>query len=682
MDNKTIYYYKLVSPFIEDITKNCKLTVNDIDSNFFNLKCLEIKDGYIDDNKQELVLERFSGDTVNVDISSIYEAIKNSMSGDTNNHTYDLDVSYSIESGSVIMTWTSLTPDASGNTKHEIVIDGLLTRMNASGSPVSTVITDGTLRGNGTATKPLRLNPVEVTGHYRPVKSVIDLTSGDTLPTSGVACGDRFLSYEAGSPYGYLYDDCAVEKIKCILSADTSNEWRVPTKDDWDLMLNSLEPCQYQNHNEVKCHACLGKYAGALLKSSVDWKESPASGESAGCLICDCGTDCGCSGSGDTLSTVTVNPAGIGYNNFDVYPAGWGDHGEKPLHVGEEAAFWTDSYIGDDILQDKYDKIFRYDTSMVEQDSLCPDGFASLRLVKDYNGNNAYGVEEILGNSYTTSVFTPKHNINVNQVWMDSNLMKVPEGCEDHCVLPSSGDSEMHLKKVYYVNEFNGCSWDRKALVEGDVIVVNSGINGDAENSEYVVVTDADGNQALKNTDDLVYNRLMNTVSSITDSLSGAITSINSEIEALSGANDVEKVERIAADSALTDDIEAIKKAAGLDSEGNYVSDSADTILSASTSLADADKKLSDEAKALDKRINSEMTIFGSLFETVANSVTAISGAVDDEKARAISAETAIDSQLIVNGNYDLSGGTLTLGTKNADTPNIIIQWDSNYGEI
>ncbi len=31
-------FYKLVSPHSEDVTKNCRLTVNEIDSNFLNLK--------------------------------------------------------------------------------------------------------------------------------------------------------------------------------------------------------------------------------------------------------------------------------------------------------------------------------------------------------------------------------------------------------------------------------------------------------------------------------------------------------------------------------------------------------------------------------------------------------------------------------------------------------------------
>ena len=38
-----LYFYKLVSPYPEDVTKNCKLTINEIDSNFLTLKDNDIK---------------------------------------------------------------------------------------------------------------------------------------------------------------------------------------------------------------------------------------------------------------------------------------------------------------------------------------------------------------------------------------------------------------------------------------------------------------------------------------------------------------------------------------------------------------------------------------------------------------------------------------------------------------
>ena len=38
-----IYYYKLISPYADDVTKNCKLSINEIDSNFFSLEEYDIK---------------------------------------------------------------------------------------------------------------------------------------------------------------------------------------------------------------------------------------------------------------------------------------------------------------------------------------------------------------------------------------------------------------------------------------------------------------------------------------------------------------------------------------------------------------------------------------------------------------------------------------------------------------
>ena len=42
--SKGIYYYKLQSNYKEDVTKDCKLTINEIDHNFVTLKDADIKD--------------------------------------------------------------------------------------------------------------------------------------------------------------------------------------------------------------------------------------------------------------------------------------------------------------------------------------------------------------------------------------------------------------------------------------------------------------------------------------------------------------------------------------------------------------------------------------------------------------------------------------------------------------
>ena len=68
-----IYYYKLVSGYDNDVTKNCKLTVNEIDSNFFNLKSVDIKEFHLED--YNLVLTRNNGERLVVDIKPLFDAI-------------------------------------------------------------------------------------------------------------------------------------------------------------------------------------------------------------------------------------------------------------------------------------------------------------------------------------------------------------------------------------------------------------------------------------------------------------------------------------------------------------------------------------------------------------------------------------------------------------------------------
>ena len=52
--NNGLYYYKLVSEYPNDITKNCKLTINEIDQNFKTLKDNDIKSAeYVKDEEHE-----------------------------------------------------------------------------------------------------------------------------------------------------------------------------------------------------------------------------------------------------------------------------------------------------------------------------------------------------------------------------------------------------------------------------------------------------------------------------------------------------------------------------------------------------------------------------------------------------------------------------------------------------
>ena len=78
---KGLYFYKLASPYSEDVTKDCKLTVNEIDHNFITLKDSIIdsekklseqlvSDFILDNEKGQLTIELYDGKTLTVNVSN------------------------------------------------------------------------------------------------------------------------------------------------------------------------------------------------------------------------------------------------------------------------------------------------------------------------------------------------------------------------------------------------------------------------------------------------------------------------------------------------------------------------------------------------------------------------------------------------------------------------------------
>lgn len=63
-----ITYYKTQSPYRGDLTKNCSLNGNEIDSNFLNLEGRDIKNVQLDENTLRIGL--YNGNTFNVDLGS------------------------------------------------------------------------------------------------------------------------------------------------------------------------------------------------------------------------------------------------------------------------------------------------------------------------------------------------------------------------------------------------------------------------------------------------------------------------------------------------------------------------------------------------------------------------------------------------------------------------------------
>ena len=533
---KGLYFYKLNSPYSEDVTKNCKLTINEIDSNFLSLKDEDIASAEFDKKSKSLVLTRNNGEQLIVDLSDV---------------TYDLNVETSCsadEGASITISYDGADGNKTVTFDHIVTVDNL---RSVIGSDLLTkVITDGTLKGDGTISSPLGLSGTEKSGMIAPVKGRLDLTKGGKLPEVA-KLGTRYITIEYVNDYGYLYNGEALAKITESLEKEGKG-WRVPTKADFDVLLNSIEPCDYQNHNSAKCHIDLGLVAGKYLKTECGWLGEPD---------CECTSTApmtGCSVQDQVSSEDTdyvegeqnieitdepnLNPES--YQGVDKYGMGILPSGNAILdafnrpqanYFKEKSFFWTSTHVHGDIDQDVYVKVFDWNKTTVSQAAECPSPYYSVRLVKDYDGSNYFDSEYIDGVLYKTILF-PKSR----QVWLATNYAK-NEGFETSgvpMITDVNNGEVLEKRKALFVNEWNGEYWEKRALNEGETVVVENPCfdsEGDQvrtvcwldqegvkhcvdvtipketqSNVEYRVYTTDGCNKELVNTDDIVVERIVN----------------------------------------------------------------------------------------------------------------------------------------------------------------------------
>ena len=492
-----LYFYKLVSPFAEDVTKDCKLTVNEIDHNFITLKKSDISDFHFDDNNMFLVLETKGGDVYKADISHF---------------TKDVKVVYDKQNGII-----EIHHDGKVD-----VIDELITKENISKEIKTNIHTDGTLIGNGSTTSPIGLTSTEKTSSFKSAIKVIDKTKGCNLPTSDYnALGDRYITYENFNEYGYLYNyPCALKFVQ-----DIKTDWRIPTKTDWDNMLNAIEVCnEDKNHDVTSCNNVLGKLAGKLLKSKDGWVKSNDCTHYCPCdddmcstsdIIDDCDDNC----IDDCYpKPKPINPIGVDSYGMRILPSGYGDGGMMMDYFSRRAKFWTSTEIQ---ITNMYVKRFDFDKSGVVQVVDNPKALASVRLVKDYDGTNYLPIETIGGINYKCILMPAENTKHGFLIWMGSNLAT---SSKKYCpVIPNNGDFQSS-KKVYYINEWNGFDWIKKELKHGDSLVINFGPDGD-RNAEYRLI---DG--VLVNVKKDIISDVENKYDDAIDDLNGRVTVIEGDI--------------------------------------------------------------------------------------------------------------------------------------------------------
>lgn len=517
-----LYFYKLVSPYKDDATKDCKLTVNEIDHNFLSLKDADIKSASLDSTSNTLILKRNDGETIDADLNGILDAVDAKIDGITR----DLEVEYDEVEGVINISYND----------EKVVISGLLTKENTKFDDpndirkglLSRVYVDGSIVGEGTKLNPIGISPLEKSGNFRPADSLIDVVNGEKIPQEeDREVGERFVTREFIDYYGYLYNF----KGAMMINEEVQNGgWRIPTKEDWDSVLNAIEPCdEYRNHDSLTANVTLGRYAGSLLKSVDEWEESSDKGE-----VVEIKEECIYE-----PKKIVISPKGVDEFGMTLRPAGYADGADVAEYYSKRGYFWTQSQISE---TDVYVKRFDFDKSGVVQTVESPCSYFSIRLMKEYDGENYSPVTTINGETFETVLLpTLKKNESgetevTYTIWTTKNVDFGEERFKP--MLPNNGEGG-NGEIAYYINEWNGTDWDKKRLYEGESISI---VNGkDDEGTNLYMMVDGELVNLVDNISSSVYDKIESALTSIEDELEvvSDIANTNSErIEELSGTTE------------------------------------------------------------------------------------------------------------------------------------------------
>lgn len=516
-----LIYYKLDAEnhgYTGDITKNCGLRGEEIDGNFNFLRGYDIKSINFDE-KNNLYLTRLNGE--------ILVARPKEMEEDV---TPEYNFSYDPETGELKI----VTPSG-----EEIIVDGF----NVSPE----VYHDATMDGAGQQINPLGLSNIARTGTYRPASTLIDMTKKDeygipynSLPSENLAKHDRHVTKEKISIFGKLYPLWGMKALQAHLESINS-EWRVPTKEDWDKMLNAVD-CSQPDHGSTMSNVTLGEIAGNDLKSTKYWYYTNQDG-------------------------AYINPANAkdtdyllseDHYGFSVLPAGYADSRgfEYTGGFGKWAAFWTNTE--EDKAHDMYVKLFDANKKGVVQHTWGSDCYLSIRLVKDFTGSNYNDAEDIDGTTVNCM-----HFVGQPLIWTKENIALTNEaygGVESNEWKAYVPDEERDGDVKYFVNDWNGKYWDKYELKEGESIVIFNSPNGDGIMHEWRLVNGElmDTGRLLKDElqpeFDAIYDKIQSTKAELVQKIEDGDNIVRQEFKA---ADDIVREEFKAADNIVREEFKA-----------------------------------------------------------------------------------------------------------------------------
>ena len=622
--NNGITYYKLKSPYEGDVTKNCALTGPEVDNNFFTLEGRDVKSITVDGS--DIVLNLLNGTKL-----SAQDALDN----------FIVNIDFNTKDG-ILKLYRN-----NGDIEE---LRGFTTAWNADGNGLTSVATDATLQGNGLPSNPIHLSPQYKTGQYAPVNEYIQKRFGCVCNNSHYnkpRIGDRFITEEQISDYGLLYDYKTVMQIACDLKR-THSGWRIPTKEDWDDMLNAVEPCESdKTHGNSTPNTYLGKWAGKLLKSTDLWlKPSPSH--------CDCGSETpfvvnefGCCeqsnecippyyGEADNCNHPKPNnlPIGVDKFGFRVTPSGYADDGGNCAWFGQRSYFWTATNMK---FASVFIKGFDYERTSVYQDIVAGQNFFSLRLVKDYNGSNYNESEEILGQSYPT-VLMPSEK-NGKSIWTSINVYA--NGKNYRTITPNNGQNITFVKK-YYIDEWNGKQWLRTELKEGDSVVIKNAPHNQL-NVEYRV-NDGTLVSTVTRIAQQVTEEVKETLDNIDERINNVENSINTEtIRAIDKEKELEnKIEELSVGGS-----DSSTKINELQENIDAINDKIDTKVS---ELSDEINKTNDSLSQTNEELNEiKNTLNGNLDEinsSLGNKINELTEKINDEVKERVNEDSKLNEKL------------------------------------
>lgn len=464
IETNGVIYYKLdsnIHGYKGDITKNCGLRGEEIDSNFNFLRGQDIETISFNE-KGELVIKRYNGEILNtIPVNTV---------------DYNYDFSFNQDLGIL----TIISPD--GN---EIKLEGFSS---------NNIYHNCNFEGDGSHDNPLRLSNIVKTGKYSPAIKLIDtINTTEKLPTENINLHDRYVTKEEINPFGRLYPLKSVEEIDNYLKEQNS-EWHVPSKDEWDELLNAIDCHLDKPHSSTDSNKELGEFAGAALKGIEYWKEY----------------------NGKILSDDKYN--------FSIYPLGYcGDRGiDYYGSFGETACYWTSTVEDDN--KDMFIKSFNYDKETVRQNTWSENYYLSLRLVKKLKDSNFYD-EEII-NGYTCKCI---HIPGSTTIWTKYNI----DFSQFENFAPSEWKQYKNSNKItthYFINDWNGNNWVKLEIKEGESIVLYESEKGAMH--EFILVNGELIDQSIFINEDFQnkLNNLANIISENEEIISSSLNDLNERL--------------------------------------------------------------------------------------------------------------------------------------------------------